>query len=130
MHKTPNKTKRKKSTHINTRKKIYPTSKKVLAIIFKVCPYVFEDNENRGKQKMIYGMIELHYKTSDGCNWRETFITLEEAAKAAIQQLGHWESSYHFGYLINEYGDCKLCDVVGTTMEKLENEMMKIEIPR
>ena len=50
MHKTPSKTKRKKSTHINTRKKSTPISKKVLAIIFKVCPYVFKENENRGKQ--------------------------------------------------------------------------------
>jgi hypothetical protein len=36
MHKTPNKTKRKKSTHINTRKKSTPLSKKVLAIIFNL----------------------------------------------------------------------------------------------
>jgi hypothetical protein len=36
MHKTPSKTKRKKSTHINTQKKVYPISKKVLAIIFKL----------------------------------------------------------------------------------------------
>ena len=36
MHKTPNKTKRKKSTHINTQKKVHPISKKVLAIIFNL----------------------------------------------------------------------------------------------
>jgi len=36
MHKTPSKTKRKKSTHINTRKKSTPTTKKSLAIIFKL----------------------------------------------------------------------------------------------
>ena len=36
MHKTPSKTKRKKSTHINTRKKSTPISKKVLAIILKL----------------------------------------------------------------------------------------------
>ena len=36
MHKTPSKTKRKKSTHINTRKKVHPTLKKVLAIIFNL----------------------------------------------------------------------------------------------
>ena len=36
MHKTLSKTKRKKSTHINTQKKVHPISKKVLAIIFKV----------------------------------------------------------------------------------------------
>tara|TARA_R110002020_G_scaffold249629_1_gene463582 strand:+ start:714 stop:935 length:222 start_codon:yes stop_codon:yes gene_type:complete len=69
-------------------------------------------------------MIQLTYRSIEGSNWTETFNTIEEAATAAIQQLGHWDSSY-FGYLINEYGDCKLCDVVGTTMEKLENEMMK-----
>jgi len=36
MYETPNKTKRKKSTHINTQKKVHPISKKVLAIIFKL----------------------------------------------------------------------------------------------
>jgi len=36
MHKTPSKTKRKKSTHINTRKKSTPHAKKVLAIIFNL----------------------------------------------------------------------------------------------
>jgi hypothetical protein len=36
MHKTPSKTKRKKSTHINTRKKSIPHAKKVLAIIFNL----------------------------------------------------------------------------------------------
>jgi len=36
MHKTPNKTKRKKSTHINTRKKSTPHAKKVLAIILNL----------------------------------------------------------------------------------------------
>ena len=37
MHKTLSKTKRKKSAHINTRKKSIPISKKSLAILFKLC---------------------------------------------------------------------------------------------
>tara|TARA_R100001480_G_scaffold84725_1_gene92765 strand:- start:332 stop:550 length:219 start_codon:yes stop_codon:yes gene_type:complete len=69
-------------------------------------------------------MIELTYKTLDRCEWTETFNNLEEAATAAIYQLGSWDR--FGGYIINEFGDCKLCNIVGTTMEKLEIKMIEL----
>jgi len=70
-------------------------------------------------------MIELTYKTLDRCEWTETFNNLEEAATAAIYQLGSWDRGYT--YIVGEFGDCKISDITGSTLEQLENKMKQIK---
>jgi len=70
-------------------------------------------------------MIQLTYHTIEGSNWTETFNTIEEAAEAAIYQLGSWDRGWT--YIVGEFGDCKISNIIGSTMEQLENKMKQIK---
>jgi len=59
MHKTPSKTKRKKSTHINTRKKSTPHAKKVLQLFL-----------NCGHDKNMESRTPLNIRKSKFTTWR------------------------------------------------------------
>ena len=70
-------------------------------------------------------MIQLTYSTIDGSNRTETFNTIEEAAENAVYQLGSWDRGWT--YIVGEFGDCKISNITGSTLEQLENKMKQIK---